>query len=126
LLNFPVSLAAPDDVEYIVTSSLFQDGDGATVYFRNKLEETKLELINNATGAIKKDNIGTYNESLGTVSLVGLEVSSYSGDGIKISARPGNQSTVKPLRNYILAIDPNKSSSSAVLDFQNTAVSLSL
>ena len=127
VVNFPVSIAGPDDVEYIITSGLFIDGDGESVYFRNKLEENKLELVNNSTGAIKKDNIGTYNESLGTVNIIGLEVSSYTGaDGIKISAKPGNQSTVKPLRNYILAIDGNKSSSSAVLDFQNTAVSLSL
>jgi hypothetical protein len=125
-VNFPVAIAAPDDVEYIVSSGLFKDADGATVYFRNKLEETKLELIDNTTGAVKKDNIGTYNQGLGTVNLVGMEISDFSGDSIKISVKPANQSTVKPLRNYILTIDANKSSSSAVLDFQNTAVSLSL
>ena len=126
-IAFPVQLAAPDDVEYIVRSTVFKDETGTSVYFRNKLEETKLELINNITGEVRKDNIGTYNQTEGTVSITGLEISSYNGSAeIKISAKPANQSTIAPLRNYILAIDTNKSSSSAVVDFQNTAVSLSL
>lgn len=125
-VNFPVAIAAPDDVEYIVTSSVFNDENGTAVYLRNKLNETKLELVNNLTGDIVKDNIGTYTQATGTITLTGIEISSYTGTAIKISAKPANQSTIRPLRNYILDIDKTRSSSSAVLDFQNTAVSLSL
>jgi hypothetical protein len=124
-INFPVALANPDDVNYIIRSSAFTDADGTKVFFRNKLEDTKLELVNQVTGAIVKDNIGTYTTGTGVVSLVGIEISAYDGASIKITATPANQSTIKPLRNYILSIDTDRSSSSGNLDFQNTAVTLS-
>ena len=43
---------------------------------------------------------------------------------IDISITPANQSTIRPLRNYILDIDTTTSTSRAVLDFQNTVVSI--
>lgn len=125
-LDFPVFLAEPDDKEYVVISSSFIDADGDGVFIRNVLDSTKLELIDNSTGLVKLDNCGSYIPGSAEVKLVGLEVSSYVGDGIKISATPANQSTIKPLRNYILNIDTDKSTAIAVLDYQNTATSLSI
>lgn len=123
-INFPVAIASPDDVNYIVSSTSFTDGDGNVVFFRNKLKETKLELISLATGEVVKDNVGTYSTSTGVVSLVGIEIASYSGTSIQITATPANQSTIRPLRNYILKVEPT-SSSIGNIDFQNTATTLS-
>ena len=91
----------------------------------NKLKETKLELVDAATGDIIKDNAGTYSTGTGEVKLVGVEINGYTGDKIKVSATPNDQSTIKPLRNYILKIDTDKSASTATVDFQNTSTSLS-
>ena len=123
-VNFPVALAQPDDVNHIVQSGNFTSG-GKTAFFRNKLKETKLELVDAATGDIIKDNAGTYSTGTGEVKLVGVEISGYTGDKIKVSATPNDQSTIKPLRNYILKIDTDKSASTATVDFQNTSTSLS-
>ena len=124
-LDFPVFLADPDDTVYIIRSTAFLDENGKNVYIRNVLDSTKLELIDNNTGLVEKDNVGEYIPTTGEVKLVGLEVSSYIGDSIRIGAYPANQSTIRPLRNYILNIDTDISTAIAVLDFQNTPTALS-
>jgi hypothetical protein len=123
-ITFPVALATPDDVNRIVTSSAFFDENGTQVFFRNKLSDTKLELVNLNTGDVVKDNVGTYILGTGEVKLTGIEISNYTTSSIKVTAQPANQATIKPLRNYILNIDTDRSAANGVLDFQNTAVSL--
>ena len=124
-LDFPVFLAEPDDTIHTIQSTTFKDENGKTVYIQNVLDSTKLELIDNSNGLVEKDNVGEYVPGTGEVKLVGLEVSSYIGDAIKIGAYPANQSTIRPLRNYILNLDTERSASTAVLDFQNTPTALS-
>ena len=46
------------------------------------------------------------------------------GDKIKVSVTPANQSTIRPLRNFVIDIDTDASISSALLDFQNTKTTL--
>ena len=74
-------------------------------------------------GTIEIDNAGSYDTAKGTVTLTGFTPTAFEGSEIVIEAAPANQSTVRPLRNYILDIDPT-SASVALLDFQNTAVTL--
>lgn len=124
VVNFPIKIAAADDVIHSVTSSTFLDAAGESVFFRNKLSDTKLELISLSTGNVVKDNIGSYIPSQGKVSIIGIQISGYNGSNIQVTAIPANQSTIKPLRNYIMKINP-LSSSIATIDYQNTADTLS-
>ena len=123
-VDFPIKIAAADDVVHSVTSSAFLDADASLVFFRNKLSDTKLELVNLSTGEVVKDNVGSYIPSQGKVSIVGIQISGYNGSNIKVSAIPANQSTIKPLRNYIMKIN-ELSSAIATIDYQNTADTLS-
>jgi len=119
-VNFPVKLADPDPSEYILTSTKFTyDGiSGCTL--RNVLGSNTLEVIN-ASGASIKDGIGNYNAASGTVNLIDFEPSAIDGSFIKISTTPLDQSTVKPLRNYILKLDTDLSRAIATIDYQNTS-----
>lgn len=104
-VNFPVFLAEPDKDDHTITSSVFKS-NGKNVIIKNKLGSTKLQLLD-MDNVVKIDNIGSYEPARGTVTLNALTVdeNSYVDDVIKISATPANQSTIVPLRNYILTID---------------------
>ena len=121
--NFPVILAAPDAEERVITTTNFT-ALGQRCFIQNRLESNTLELIGATSGDILRDNIGSYNAQKGTVTFSGLEITAFEGTAIKVSATPANQATIRPLRNYILNIDTDKSASIADLDFQNTAVTL--
>ena len=55
----------------------------------------------------------------------GLNPQSIEGGGqLKISVVPANQAVVKPLRNYVLSFDESRSNAVAIIDYQDTAVSL--
>lgn len=120
-ISFPVSLAEPDDTISSLTTSQFTF-NSQTCSIKNKVGTTKLQIIS-IDGTIEVDNIGSYNNLTGIVNLVGFKPTSFEGSKISISVFPANQNTIRPLRNYILDIDTT-SSSRAVLDFQNTAVSI--
>jgi len=120
-ISFPVSLAEPDDTISSLTTSQFTF-NSQTCSIKNKVGTTKLQIIS-IEGTIEVDNIGSYNNLTGIVNLVGFKPTSFEGSEISISVFPANQNTIRPLRNYILDIDTT-SSSRAVLDFQNTAVSI--
>lgn len=115
-VNFPVFLAEPDNDDHIVTSSVFKS-NGQNVIIKNKLGSTKLQLLD-MDNIVKVDNIGSYEPARGTVTINALTVdeNSYVDDVIKISATPANQSTVTPLRNYILTLDSGLSTTRTNLD----------
>ena len=75
-------------------------------------------------GDVEIDNIGSYDQDTGVVTLVGFKPSGFSGSQIDVKITPANQNTVRPLRNFILDIDTSLSTSRAILDFQNTQVSI--
>lgn len=120
-ISFPVSLAEPDDIISSLTTSQFTF-NSQTCSIKNKIGTTKLQIIS-IDGTVEVDNIGSYNNLTGIVNLVGFKPTAFEGSEISISVFPANQNTIRPLRNYILDIDTT-SSSRAVLDFQNTAVSI--
>lgn len=115
-VNFPVFLAEPDNDDHIITSSVFKS-NGQNVIIKNKLGSTKLQLLD-MDNIVKVDNIGSYEPARGTVTLNALTVdeNSYVDDVIKISATPANQSTITPLRNYIITLDSGLSTTRSNLD----------
>jgi len=121
-VNFPVSLAEPDDSVSTLTTSQFTF-NSQTCSIKNKPGTTKLQIIS-IDGTVEVDNIGNYNNLTGVVSIIGFKPTAFEGNAIDISILPANQSTIRPLRNFILDIDTTASTSRAILDFQNTAVSI--
>jgi len=122
-VKFPVTLANPDDEFYRITSNRFTY-NGVACLIRNKLKSNKLEIAD-IDGNIQVDNIGSYSPDNGTVNIVGFKPSSIEGSSqIKISATPSNQSTIRPLRNYIIDLDQELSIASAQIDYQETRINL--
>ena len=118
-LSYPTAIAANDDVEYRITSTSFTL-DGQTCTLRNRLESNTLEIINSDEVVIK-DNAGNYNPAKGKVDITGFNPSAFAGSSIHVTATPANQATIRPLRNYIITIDTDKSFANATIDYQNTA-----
>ena len=121
-IYFPMAIAAPDDENLVLTSSRFIY-NGQDCNLQNKLSSNIIQVINEFDEVVV-DNVGNYNSGTGVISLVNFKPSSYDGDEIKISVFPANQSTIRPLRNYILELDQGLSFARAVIDYQNTAVTL--
>ena len=121
-INYPVSLANVSSTERIVTSSRFTF-NSKTCSIRSRFNSTTLEIVNTADG-IEVDNIGAFNPSSGRIDLVGFNPTAVEGDVIKISSKPANQSTIRPLRATVLDIDTVASKATAVLDYQETQVAL--
>jgi hypothetical protein len=123
-ISFPVALSAPDDVNYIITSNQFIYNNKICT-LRNKLNSTIMEVVD-ADSVPQINNVGSYNPVTGTVNLVGFSLTSIIGGMtyIRVSAVPANQSTISPLRNYILSLDTSRSFSSGSLDYGKTQVAL--
>ena len=123
-ISFPVPLSAPDDVNYIITSNQFIYNNKICI-LRNKLNSTIMEVVD-ADSVPQINNVGSYNPVNGTVNLVGFSLTSIIGGMtyIRVSAVPANQSTISPLRNYILSLDTSRSFSSGSLDYGKTQVAL--
>jgi hypothetical protein len=124
-VDFPVELQDDDDEIYIVSSSTFTLNADNTCYIRNKLNTTTLEVVNGA-GDIVVDNIGSYSPSNATVDINGFAPTAlYAGLAyVKMSATPANQSTIRPLRNYVLELDADKSFSVSNIDYEEISVTL--
>lgn len=122
VLSFPMIIASPDDVNRIVTSGKFIFLN-QTCTIKNRLNSNTLQIVN-LTGDVILDNIGSYNAVNGTVTLVSFNPTSIEGDYLPITVVPANQSTIKPLRNYLVKVDTTRSFSRAVIDYQNTSVIL--
>lgn len=121
-LRFPVALSAPDDVNYIVGSTRLTY-QGNTVTIKNKLNSTDLQLVT-SDGVVLVDNVGSYNPASGVVSISGLNISAFIGDEVKLFVIPANQSTVKPLLNYILDVDSTRSTVTTIIDRESINVTL--
>ena len=115
-LRFPATIAEPDSKEYSVISSSFQY-QGEVCIIRNKLNTTKLEVLALSSQTILNDNVGSYQASTATVSIVGLLVEEIIGgtDYIKITVTPANQSAISPIRNDVLEYDAGPSFSQGVI-----------
>jgi len=121
-IKYPIELAIPDDINYRITTTRFTY-QNQQCFIRNQLNSTKLQIIGPA-GTIIQDNIGSYDRTNGVVNIRGFAPTAFEGSAIKVSAVPANESTIKPLRGYILGIDATVSVASGIIDNQNTAVTL--
>jgi hypothetical protein len=112
-LRYAASIAGPDDVNYVITSSAFTFRN-KTCVLRNKLNSNKLEVFNQDDNEIIVDNVGSFDGD--TVRIVGLQIDSFVGANqfIKISATPANQSAITPFRQDIVQRDANESFSRIV------------
>lgn len=121
-LSFPMKITAPDDLSPVVESSIFTF-QNTVCQIKNKLESTTLQIVD-VDGNVRLDNVGEYNAAKGTVEIIGFNPQALIGADtfIKISVVPANPSVVKPLRNYILKLDTSKSSTTAIIDRQQTAL----
>ena len=118
-LAYPMAIAAADDVNTTVNTSTFTFNSQACL-IKNRLNSTTLQ-IQNSTGEIIVDNIGSFSPATGKVNLVGFLPTSVDNNGVlKVSVRPANESTVRPLRNYIIDIDTSLLTVTTQIDFQNT------
>ena len=121
-INFPMAIAAPDDVNFRVTTTKFTF-NSRQCSIRNLLNTNTLQIINE-DGSIEVSNIGTYNEAAGRINLTGFAPTAVDGESIKFSVVPANQSTIRPLRNFVLDIDKTRTNTLAVIDNQNTLTTL--
>jgi len=113
--KFPVPIASPDDVNVRVTSSVFTLNN-VSCQIRNQLNSNKLQVFNLSDNSVLVDNVGSYDASEGTVSIVGLQVDDIAGgtDFIKLAVVPANQSVVTPQRNDVLEFDEGRTIARAV------------
>ena len=120
---FPVELAS-SPTEYIVTSSTFVFND-KVCFIRNALSNTKLQIVN-SLGSVEIDNIGSYEPLTGTVNITGFAPTAITAgtNYIKLTCTPANESTVRPLRSYILDLDEDTSFATSVVDRQRTEITL--
>lgn len=123
-INFPVTIAAPDDVQTIITSSTFRL-DNKVCLIKNELNKNKL-IITDTLGNVVRDNVGSFDAGKGEIELNGFAPESItSGQAfIKISAKPADESVVRPLRNYVIKLDEDASFASALVDRQTVNVTL--
>ncbi|MBH19973.1 MAG: hypothetical protein CL851_06030 [Crocinitomicaceae bacterium] len=118
-ISFPAIIASPDDENFIVNTTKFTLNN-QSCFIRNRLNSNVLQIIA-VDGSIVSDNAGDYVGASGTVTIRGFNPSAFEGSSINVSVTPANQSTIRPLRNFIIDIDTNASVSVALLDLQNTA-----
>ena len=121
-INFPVPIADPEPLVPTILSTQFTF-NSQTCFIKNQSSSTKLQVVS-VDGTIEVDNVGSYNAVSGIISIVGFKPSSFEGSSISLKVTPANQSTIRPLRNYVIDIDTALSSSRAILDYQNTSVSI--
>lgn len=121
-LYFPVAIASPDSISHKVTSSRFTY-QGTTCVIRNVLGSNVLQ-VQSLAGTALVTNVGSYTTSTGIISLIAFNPSAIEGTEIKFSITPENESTIRPLRSYVIDIDSGLSFSRAVIDYQNTRTTL--
>jgi len=124
-IYFPVEIGAPNQIDHTVTTSTFIY-DGKVCSIKNALNNTKLQIVN-SIGEIEVDNIGSFNSLDGTVTITGFLPTSITAgvNYLKVSIKPANESTVRPLRSYILDIDEGPSFATGSVDRQQSIVTLS-
>ena len=112
-LRMPQTIASPDDVNRILTSTSFTFQNKNCI-IRNRLNSNILEVFDTISSAIVVDNVGSYTND--TINLVGLQIDAIpSGEGfVKITATPDNQSFVTPFRQDVIKHDLGRSLVSVV------------
>lgn len=123
-ISFPVPLQLPNKETYTLTSSKFVF-NGIRCTFRNKINSNVIQIID-VLGNLIANNVGSYDAETGEVSLIAVNIQDYESSDVKITVIPFNQSTVRPLRNYLLTYDSTRSLARAVIDRQRISTSVTL
>ena len=123
VLNYPCALSTTDKDTHVVTSTVFKYPTHGNVVIKNELGSNRLQMLD-LDDVVKIQNIGSYDASKGEVKLNALNISQTGGDGLKISAIPTNQSTISPLRNYVITLDEEISNVNGLIDTGSTKVLL--
>ena len=123
VLNYPCALSTPDKDTHVVTSTVFKNPTHGNVVIKNELGSSRLQMLD-LNEVVKIQNIGSYDASKGEVKLNALNISQTGGDNLKISAVPANQSTISPLRNYVITLDEDISNTTGSIDTGSTKVLL--
>jgi len=119
LIALPTAKAEPSDADFIVRSTTFLV-DGKPCRILNEqyanVATTKLQVVQSGTGTVIVDNIGSFNTTNSTISIVSFRPTGLLGgtSNVKISALPANQSAITPTLNYILKFDAGLSTINAV------------
>lgn len=123
-LYFPVELGSPSAADFIISSSTFIFNN-KVCSIKNALSLTKLQVVN-STGDVEIDNVGSYDALTGTINLTGFSPTGITAgvNYIKMSATPANQSTIRPLRSYILDLDEGPSFATSSTDRQQTDITI--
>ena len=123
-LQYPMQLRGPDDFTFTIISSVFEF-DGSIALIRNKLNSQRLQ-IQNIDGDVLLDNVGEFVPTKGQVKIIGFAPQAFIGGSefIKVSAIPLNESVVKPLRNYVVRLDPSVSFATGSIDRQDTKLTV--
>ena len=124
-LQFPNAIIEPDDIFYRVTSDAFEFGS-TVCKIKNRLNSNQLAIMD-LDDNIVLDNVGNYTALTGVVEIVGFNPTRMlSGDNfIRINVSPKNDASVQPLRNYILKLELDNSSATAILDRQTETLKVS-
>ena len=124
VVQFPVSIGIPDDINYRITSSRFIYKSNVCS-IRNRLNSNVLQIVNDG-GVILASNIGSYDAGLGKVTIEDFKPTSIQGgvSYIKIIAVPATVSTIRPKRNYIINLDVGETSARGSIDYQNERTSI--
>lgn len=125
-LEYPCKIADPDDIFWRIQSTTFEY-KAKVARIQNRLNSNTLSIIDLA-GNILLDNVGSYNKATGKVSIVGFKPTRMTNGGntIRIDVIPAVEGTIKPLRNYILKFEADKSSTSAVVDRQTPSLEITI
>tara|TARA_R110002096_G_scaffold96692_4_gene215734 strand:+ start:503 stop:2350 length:1848 start_codon:yes stop_codon:yes gene_type:complete len=115
----PAANASPKDNDHIVRSNTFLvDGNPCRILNeqRPNVATNKLQVVESGTGTVIVDNIGSFNEISGLVTITAFRPTGLLGGGsnIKISVLPANQSAIAPERNNIIKYDASISTIIAV------------
>ena len=111
---YPASISVPDDALPVIQSDPFSFRNKACL-IKNKLDSNIIELVDIATGNPLVDNIGTYDQINGTVTLLNFTGTILTGEYIRVVATPANQSVINPVRNNIIRYDAQASRARAVV-----------
>lgn len=90
---------------------------------KNELGSYRLQIFD-TDGNVILSNVGSYDPAKGAVNLRGLRIEEGTSDTLRVNAVPANQSTIKPLRNYILRLDTIGSSVTANVETDTIGVLL--
>lgn len=124
-VQFPNRIADADDVFYRITTDAFEY-NGVVAKVKNRLSTNQLAIFD-LDDNILVDNVGSYDADKGTVDFVGFRPTRMlsGASEIKIQVVPRDDSSIQPLRNYILQLETDKSSATAVIDRQTETLVVS-